>query len=59
VCKCTEGVYVKYGEGVFAIVHAALREDHRDEVDAGGAKQGERGGFGEELQQGQYAEELV
>ena len=37
------------GEGVFAVIHAALGEDDRYEVDAGGAEEGEGGGFCEEL----------
>ena len=37
------------GEGVFAVAHTALREDDGYEVDAGGAEEGEGGGFREEL----------
>lgn len=46
-----EGVDVKDGEGVLAVVHAALREDDGDEVDAGGAEEGKGGGFCEELRE--------
>jgi hypothetical protein len=40
---------VEDGEGVFAVAHTALGEDDGYEVDAGGAEEGEGGGFCEEL----------
>lgn len=49
VGKGREGVYVEDGEGVFAVAHTALGEDDGYEVDAGGAEEGEGGGFCEEL----------
>lgn len=42
-------VYVEDGEGVFAVVYAALREDDGYEVDAGRTKEREGCGLGEKL----------
>jgi hypothetical protein len=42
---------VKDGERVFAVVYAALAENHGNEVDTGGAKEGKRCGFSEELEE--------
>jgi hypothetical protein len=52
VGECAVGVYVEDGKGVLAVVYAALGEDDGDEVDAGGAEEGQGCGFGEELARG-------
>jgi hypothetical protein len=44
-----ERIYVEDGERVFAIVDAAFGKDDGNEVDAGGAEEGKRGRFREEL----------
>lgn len=43
------GVHVEDGERVAALVHAAFGKDDADEVNAGGAEEGEGGVFCEEL----------
>ena len=37
--QCAEGVDVEDGERVLAIVHATLRENNGNKVDAGGAEE--------------------
>lgn len=37
--QCAEGVDVEDGKRVLAVIHATLRENNRDEVDAGGAQE--------------------
>jgi len=49
VRKCAVRGDVEDGEGVFAVLHAALVEDDGYEVDAAGVEEGEGGRFGEEL----------
>lgn len=39
VRECAKGVHVEDGEGVLAIVYAALGEDDGEEVDTGGAEE--------------------
>lgn len=43
------GIDVENWKRVFAVVHAAFGEDDRNEVDAGGSEEWERGGLGEKL----------
>ena len=52
VGKGGERINVEDGEGVLAVIHAALRENDRNEVDTGGAQEWQRCGCGEELSGG-------
>ncbi len=51
VCEGGVGADVEDGVGIFAVVHAAGREDDGDEVDAGVFEEGGGGGGGEELEE--------